>query len=151
MNKGRGLLVAVIIMVAFVLAGCDSTGTGGGTFNSNGATSGTITITSVSPSTGLTDGTYTSFTVAVEYTAVGGRAELDVGFNNQDNINVYSMIGDVVVEEGSGSHTFNVSATTKDWAAEGDFEVTVGISEYPHGDTWSPLDNDWQVLTFGGI
>ena len=113
--------------------------------------SGTIAITSVSPSSGLIDGTLTTFTVEVTYTLSSvSQGELSIGFNNGDDINDFYMeeSEDAIVSEGTGTHTFTVNATTKNWGVQGDFRVLVNISEYPHGDTWVALDYDLEILTF---
>lgn len=148
MGMGERAIVVLVAVGAMILAGCDSNGAGGDD-TSSAATSGTVVITSVSPSTGLQEGSSTSFTVEVDYTATGGNAELNIGFNTGSNVTSYIMNQDAaeVVSEGSGSHTFTVTATPKDWGSEGDFKVRVNISEYPHPDSWSPFDGDNETLT----
>ena len=77
MRMGMWGIIGLVTVGALTIAGCDSNGAG-----ATAATSGTVTITSVSPSTGLVDGNSTSFTVDVDYTATGGYAELNIGFNS---------------------------------------------------------------------
>jgi len=149
-NKERIIRqVAVALMMAAVLGftACSSSGAGG----EPAATSGTIEIVNVTPSSGLTNGVTTDFTVVVDYTAIGGRAELGVGFNSGTKVDESIMIVDAhkIVDEGNGSHTFTVSTTVKDWGAGGDFEVYVNISAYPHPDEWSPINSDTKVLLAG--
>jgi hypothetical protein len=115
------------------------------------AISGIINIDSVSPSNDLVDATLTDFTVNVSYTLDGtAQGELNIGFNNFDAINQYLLILDasVIISEGTGTHTFNVDALTKDWGADGNFKVYVDISNYPHESTWVPLNLDTEILTF---
>lgn len=110
-----------------------------------------IHIVSVTPSSGLTDNTLTTFTVSVSYTLKSAaQGELSIGFNNGSDIDTYYMksSADYTVSEGSGTHQFIVQAITKDWGTQGDFEVEVDISKYPHGTTWSPLALDFRALTF---
>jgi hypothetical protein len=116
-----------------------------------GSATGTIQIVNVTPSSGLIDGTDYSFDVQVTYSlSDAGQAELAVGFNNGSSVNSYIMINGakVVVNEGTGQHTFTVTATAKDWSASGDFQAYVNIAEYPRGSIYSPLDSDRTVLTF---
>ncbi len=141
--RGMAIILAISTLVLF---GCDSTGAGGS--DVTGATSGTISINSVSPSSGLSAGVSTSFEVIIQYTAEGGQAEIMIGFNSGSSPNYYTIEEEIIVQEGSGSHTFNVTTTPKDWSSESDtFKVKVYLSEEPHPDSWSPLDTETQVLT----
>ncbi len=87
----------------------------------------------------------------VDYTLepIRGQGELALGFNSVD-IGLFHMINATmfVVEEGSGSHQFSASVVVKDWGAEGDFQAYVYLSEFPHGNPWTPLATDTEVLTF---
>ncbi len=137
--------MAVLLIV--VLSACSSNGAGSDT---GAATSATIAIVSVDPSSGLTAGENVEFEVVVEYVIDDGRGELGVGFNNiDDEPDVFLMVEFKVVDVGAGTHTFNVTAETKDWASPDDFQVYVNVSGYPHPDVWTPLDSDRRVLTFG--
>jgi hypothetical protein len=109
-----------------------------------------ITITSVTPNSGLTPGIVTSFVVNVEYELASvDSGELGVGFNSVE-VGRYAMItsAKVLIGKGSGSHQFNVSVVTRDWGNAGDFKVYVILSENPHGTTWTPLAWDIRTLTF---
>ena len=78
----------------------------------------TITIESISPNSGLTDSALTEFTVLVSYTLTStDSGELDIGFNNGDDINTFYHVSGAthLVEGVSGEWEFNVSAMTKDW------------------------------------
>ena len=72
-----------------------------------------------------------------------------IGFNTVE-INKFRMISDAsfIVDKGSGTHTFNVTATAKDWLSEGDFKVYVNLSENPHPASWTPLSSDTEILSF---
>jgi hypothetical protein len=110
-----------------------------------------ISIKSVSPSSGLVDGADTDFTVVIKYTLVSkDSGELMIGFNNGDRVDTYTMLSDAtaIIDKGSGKHTFNVTVRVKDWGGRGDFKVYVNLSEHPHPFSWSPLASDTQVLSF---
>lgn len=110
---------------------------------------GTISILSVTPDTVLTDATEESFSIELEYTLNdSSQGEINIGFNNGDSINSYYMETSYLITEGTGTNTWTVTATTKDWFAEGDFKVYVNIVEYPHGDSYSPLNSDTHILSF---
>ena len=109
-----------------------------------------IEIISVSPSSGLVDGEDYDFTVTVEYNLASvDSGLLMIGFNTEE-AGRYFMISEAstIVDKGSGTHTFNVTVTAKDWLAEGDFQVFVNLSEYPHPSEWTPLSSDVEVLSF---
>jgi len=107
---------------------------------------GTISIVSVTPNTGLTDNTLTAFTIELEYTLNNTtQGEIMVGFNTGDTVNNYSMAVAAIVNEGSGTYTYNVSETTKDWGIEGDFTVGADIVSY---NSYSSLGSDLYILTF---
>lgn len=113
------------------------------------SSTGSIIITSVTPGTGLTPGGTTSFIVNVSYNFSGmSQAELGIGFNSGDDVNIFNMIDDAsqVVTNSSGTHTFEVSSMVKDWGEDGDFKVYVNISEVNHESSWTPLDSDEMVL-----
>ena len=109
-----------------------------------------IQIISVSPSSGLVDGEDYDFTVTVEYNLASvDSGLLMVGFNTQE-VGRFIMISDAsaIVDKGSGTHTFNVTVSAKDWLSEGDFKVYVNLSEYPHPSQWAPLSTDVEPLSF---
>lgn len=113
-----------------------------------------ISIKSVNPKNGLAPNVITEFTVLVEYELIScEKGELNIGFNNGDDI-TYCILTDratIIVKKGWGRHTFKVSAKTKDWLGEGDFNVYINLSEYPHGVNWTPLDYDTKALKFRGF
>ena len=140
----KSILIISVILLA-ILSSCSN---GNGTLPLVPAT-GTISILSVAPNTGLTNATYTSFTVELEYTLNDSiQGELSIGFNNGDSINSYYMETAHLIYEGTGTYTWIVTALTKDWLLEGDFEVLAMVSEYPHEDSYSPLDSDTHILSF---
>jgi len=100
-----------------------------------------IRIISVTPNGNLIDGVQQTFTVKVEYIlATMDQGIIYVGFNNKQPRR-YSLTGDkLIVNRGSGVHTFTVTGITKDWHFEADFGVYVNLSPYPHQSSWYPLD-----------
>lgn len=83
-----------------------------------------VFIKSVDPSTGLVHNVSTDFTVIVEYCLVSfDEGEICINFNDGDSLYDYSTKGVEQVTEGTGEHTFNVTATPKDWGEGGYFEV----------------------------
>lgn len=109
-----------------------------------------IEIISISPSTLLVDGVEYNFIVKIEYDLVTvNSGVLMIGFNTE-KINSYQMLSaaSVIVDKGSGVHTFDVTTIAKDWMSEDDFEVYVNLSENPHPSTWTPLATDVMTLNF---
>jgi len=83
-----------------------------------------VFIISVDPSAGLVPDVSTDFTVSVEYCLVSfDEGEICINFNDGDSLYDYSTKGVEQVTEGTGEHTFNVTATPKDWGEAGYFEV----------------------------
>ncbi|NCC62108.1 MAG: hypothetical protein EOM12_14470, partial [Verrucomicrobiae bacterium] len=110
---------------------------------------GSITITSVTPSTELISNKNTTFTVTVAYSFSGiSQAELGIGFNTEEDINKFKMVDDAshIVTDLVGTHTFEVSSMVKDWGEDGAFKVYVNISEVNHESSWTPLDSVEMVL-----
>ena len=113
--------------------------------------SGTIRILSVTPNSGLVEGTPTDFVVEVEYELSNtDYGELNVGFNTiSADLFLLVTSESIVVIEGSGQHTFNVvGVVPEDWSPGGSFKAYVNISEYPHESSWNALNDDTMVLTF---
>jgi len=109
-----------------------------------------IEIISISPSMLLVDGVEYNFNVEIEYDLVTVNSGfLMIGFNTE-NIDEYDMLSEasVIVDKGSGVHTFDITTRAKDWMSEGDFEVYVNLSENPHPPTWTPLASDIMTLSF---
>jgi len=146
MKKLNLFLVISMIFVAFLLTtGC------GGNPAAPPIEEDFINIISVTPDSGLVDGVDTNFTVVIEYNLYSyTQGEVQVGFNNGESINSFWVVSnaDFLVNNGSGTHEFNVTVKPKDWGSQGDFSVYVNISEYPHPSTWTTLDGDTRVLTF---
>ena len=133
----------VILVVLPVFLGCGDENVTGSEEDDS------ISITSVTPNSGLTAGIVTDFVVIVEYELVSAdSAEVMVGFNT-DEVDRFRMISDAtaLVVESSGEHQFNVTTVPKDWGALGDFMVYVNLSEHPHESSWTPLATDMLVLT----
>ena len=146
LNRMHWILIGTLI-VLIALFGCDKKTTTGPAEEENGDE---ITILSVTPNSGLSAGILTAFAVAIEYVlASADSGEVQIGFNS-DEVGRYAMItsAEILVERGTGNHTFNVNVIPVNWGAAGDFEVFVNLSEHPHTNPWTPLAWDDQVLTF---
>ncbi len=108
-----------------------------------------ISIVSVSPSTGLTE-TSTSFQVEVKYDLqTSDQGELGIGFNTDDQDSYHMLTSaETIVAKGSGTHTFNVTVTPKQWPGSSQFKVYVHIANSPHPVMYSPAASDTETLTF---
>jgi hypothetical protein len=106
----------------------------------------------VDPDTDLVDGRRYTFTVGVRCRLSSvEQGQLSVGFNNGDESDVFPMVTseDVIVDKGTGEHTFHASALAKEWEGGTPFQVIVTLSEYPHsGSSWTNLDSDKRNLRF---
>jgi len=100
-----------------------------------------IRIISVTPDENLIDGVQQTFTVKVEYILTTmEQGVIYIGFNNKQPRR-YSLTGDkLIVNRGSGVHTFTVTGITKNWHYDAAFGVYVNLSPYPHQSSWYPLD-----------
>jgi len=114
-----------------------------------------IKILSVSPSTNLTNEVEQQFTVAVEYALISqAQGEIEIFFNNlhEPNYLFSPEDGSIVVNKGKGSHTFNVTALTKDWSKLGyeeEFYVIVDLWPYPvPSDSYYSLESEYKILSF---
>ncbi|MCU0822703.1 MAG: hypothetical protein MUC95_09575 [Spirochaetes bacterium] len=90
-----------------------------------------LSLISVEPDSGLSDGTIYTFTVKVSYLLISAEnGVLYIGFNTE-NAYSYSLISDAAfpVSKGSGEHTFTVTAAARDWGEAGDFSVYVNMSQ----------------------
>jgi len=109
-----------------------------------------INIISVTPSSGLIDGVDTYFKVVVKYNLFSSNEGLlQVAFNNQESINSVRFVKDAhcIVYKGSGMYEFNVTAKSKNWGSEGDFNVLVTLDEIPQVSNRF-LVTDVKILTF---
>jgi len=109
-----------------------------------------INIISVTPSSGLIDGVDTYFKVVVKYNLFSSNEGLlQVAFNNQESINSARFVKDAhcIVYKGSGMYEFNVTAKSKNWGSEGDFNVLVTLDEIPQVSNRF-LVTDVKILTF---
>lgn len=114
--------------------------------DNTGNSTDSVSITSVSPASAV-ENVSSLFTVEVSYTLASCQnGSLMIGFNT-DHVSGYTVDDEYSVTRGSGTHTFNVTATPVDWADEGDFGVFVNLSEDPHPSTWSPLDSDFSAIS----
>lgn len=103
---------------------------------------GDIKIISVIPDKNLKPNSEVKFKVKVKYSFEGSeQAILYLGFNTK-KVNGYRIVDEKIVKEKSGEYTFEVSTNVKDWGEQGEFKAFVNISEYPHGDDWSPIGDD---------
>ena len=106
-----------------------------------------IEILGVSPDQDVPADSLISFVVMTRYTlASQDSGVLMIGFNNEDSPTAYriSQPDSFLVVRGSGEHTFQVAARTKDWARFGSFGVYVSLSSHPHPYklSWTPLVSD---------
>jgi len=139
----KHLFLIIGILSFVILQSCEKE-------NGNEELEDNIQIISVSPSSGLVDGVDFDFTVKVEYDLASVNSGLlMIGFNTVE-VNRFRMISEAstIVDKGAGTHTFNVTATAKDWLADGDFQVYVNLSENPHPSEWTPLSTDVEPLSF---
>ena len=142
--KKLSIMLVLALAVGFAFVSCDDGSTGGG----GGADS--IRIVSVTPSTNLTNGVNTQFTVVVDYvlnTQAQGR--ILISFNNLETPERGTIASDRSVSRGSGRQTFNVSAVTKNWFSQSDFRVSASLYP-PYNSSGSniALVTDRKVLTF---
>ncbi len=111
-----------------------------GGFTVVGSAPDSIAIVSVSPSSAV-NGASTSFAVVVSYSlATKNSGMLMIGFNTA-SANSYTLLPNPqpTVLKGTGTYTFNVTATPTDWSPAGTFQVYVNLSENPHPASWVPL------------
>ncbi len=107
-----------------------------------------LTIVTITPTAGLTE-TSTTFTVDVKYRLESSeKGQLTIAFNNA-TVSNYQRIetASVIVNKGSGTHTFNVTITPKKYTAPSKFAVNVGLANYPHPAAFVPIAGDYQELT----
>ncbi|MDR2492420.1 MAG: hypothetical protein LBD25_03005 [Coriobacteriales bacterium] len=124
-----------------------------------------VTIVSVSPSSVANYHDEVTFTVSVEYTLAScDNGIVYLGFNTDDPKS-YSLVDTIQVNRGSGCVTLTGKVIPAGWgtpdspsgalkggleAAEGlSFGAYVNISEYPHADSWNPLDTDVKAIAQG--
>jgi hypothetical protein len=115
-------ILFLLLTACLLLLGCDL-------FNPD-----RVQIDSVAPNSGLVDGQSHTFTVEVHYKLVSAeQGVISVGFNNGDSSDSYPMISseDVIVAEGTGQHTFSVSAAAKRWIGSTPFQAIVTLDEFP--------------------
>src|SRR5436190_13191550 len=105
-----------------------------------------IKILSVTPTTGLTDGQATNFTVKVSYNLYRQKTgTLMIGFNNGQNPDAAVMLplANKIINSGRGESTFSVSAPAKSWCPMADFVLYVSLSENPiPTSSWIPFSSD---------
>jgi hypothetical protein len=108
-----------------------------------------IRIISVTPNKNLINGVRYTFTVKVEYVlATLDQGVIYIGFNNTEPKRYQLTRDKLIVNKGSGVHTFVVTVIPKDWYSTADFGVYVNISPYPHEASWYPLDKHVVPLQF---
>ncbi|MDR0494299.1 MAG: hypothetical protein LBG95_01540 [Treponema sp.] len=137
-------MLAMALAFGMTVVGCDD-----GSTNGNGDF---IKVISVTPNAGLIDGTEQRFTVAVEYVLLTqDEAQINVGFNSGLyglGVNWYAHAGEPkIIQKGSGTHTFNVTAFIKKWNTA-KFGVCVFLDPYPfpEGDSLDKLASDFKEL-----
>lgn len=146
MKKQNLFLVISMTFVVFLLA----IGSGG-CLTSPPIEEDFINIISVTPDSGLIDGVDTDFKVVVEYNLFSyDNGKLTIAFSNcEDDPGCHLRIpsAEHYINNGYGTHEFNVIAKPKDWGSEGDFVVCTCIDEEPHIE-YPMLDCDQEILTF---
>ena len=94
-----------------------------------------INIISVTPDSGLIDGVDTDFKVVVEYNLFSyDNGRLTIAFSNCEvNPECHLMITSAThyINNGYGTHEYNVTTKPKDWGSEGVFLVCTCIDEVP--------------------
>jgi hypothetical protein len=102
------------------------------------AARGTIEITDVTPKT-VTPGAETTFSVTVRYTSANiGGCVIYAGANTGESQR-YALYDEYILPNASGTYTFNFACTPTAWP-DNAFGIYVNMSEYPHPDSWMPLD-----------
>jgi serine/threonine protein kinase len=101
---------------------------------------GTIEISAASPSSAQA-GVETTFSVAVKYTSRNTTGCIIYAGANTEIADSFSLYTEYVLPDTSGTYTFNFTCTPKKWD-DHFFGIYVNISEYPHPDSWNPLDSD---------
>jgi len=146
MKKQNLFLVILMTFVVFLLTtGCIPT--------SPPIEKDSINIISVIPDSGLIDGVDTDFKVVVEYNLFSyDNGKLTIAFSNCNfDPECHEMITSEIhyINNGYGTHEFNVIVKPKDWGSEGDFVVCTCIEEGPGPEIEGPmLDCDQEILTF---
>jgi Leucine-rich repeat (LRR) protein len=102
--------------------------------------SGTIEIVDVTPKTAV-PGVETAFSVTVRYTSANiGGCVIYAGANTSESQR-YALYDECVLPDTSGTYTFSFICTPAAWT-DNAFGIYVNMSEYPHPDSWTPLDMD---------
>jgi tetratricopeptide (TPR) repeat protein len=102
--------------------------------------SGTIEIVDVTPKTAV-PGVETAFSVTVRYTSANiGGCIIYAGANTSESQR-YALYDEYVLPDISGTYTFSFICTPASWT-DNAFGIYVNMSEYPHPDSWTPLDMD---------
>ena len=136
-----GILVLMLIF-SMAVVGCDDGSSNGNVIEGIDS----IVIKTVVPSTNLIDGVQQQFTVNFDWslsTQLNGI--ITIVFNNELNINHYQQYGTIYVKQGSGSYTFSVAVTPKNWFSEGDFKVYVTLKSPTKSQS---LAFDSKILSF---
>jgi uncharacterized repeat protein (TIGR02543 family) len=105
-----------------------------------------VKILGVTPGA-LLDGVEQQCTVTVEYYSLHEeQCRLAVMFNTGEypDVNIYKVYGSIdVTAQGSGTHTFTVAVTPKDWTPNGEFQVNVILDKATKGSSWTPSGTVW--------
>jgi hypothetical protein len=102
--------------------------------------SGTIEIVDVTPKTAV-PGVETAFSVTVRYTSANiGGCVIYAGANTSESQR-YALYDEYILPDISGTYTFSFICTPAAWT-DNAFGIYVNMSEYPHPDSWTPLDMD---------
>jgi hypothetical protein len=150
--KRDGFLVSMLIVIlGVVLVGCVGLPVSSSPISPRGddKNENFIIIKSVSPNTDLIDGQEQKFIVSVDYIlTTHEQGEIDICFNNGDNIDWDKFDSEHEITKGGGSHIFTTSTMAKNWGSQGDFSVSAYLSPYPKVEGSEALAYDKYVLTF---
>jgi hypothetical protein len=104
------------------------------------AASGTIEIVDVAPKN-ATAGVETTFSVTVRYASANAGGCIIYAGANTGTSQRYALYDEYVLPDTSGTYTFSFTCEPIAWS-DNAFGIYVNMSEYPHLDSWSPLDDD---------
>lgn len=102
-----------------------------------------VKIWAIEPHKDLVHGNIYNLKVIVVYNLVSkDQGQLQIGFNNGLDENRYNMIRNAnkILDKKNGYHIFEVKTRVVNWKQNGgNFNAYVNISEYPHGNRYTPL------------
>lgn len=92
-----------------------------------------VWFASVVPDSVLTPGRKTVFTISLGYKlTTKDEGIIGVGFNDGSVVTSMSVQKSLIVAKGSGTKTFQVSSTVKDWGTQGGYAVFALMTDSPY-------------------